>query len=76
MRNTTLWRHCLQKIQEAVYTASKVDLLALIHKFMSKAKTYRTMIIYRRVDNGQIVTESFARRYPNLTIKEVRKVYN
>jgi hypothetical protein len=35
---------------------------------------YKTVIIYRRVDTGRIVTEDFARKNPNLTIREVRKV--
>lgn len=40
---------------------------------MSKL-SFRTQIIYRRVDNGQIVNEAFARKHPNLTIREVRKI--
>jgi len=41
---------------------------------MKKSKKYRTQIIYRRVDNGRIVTEAFARKHPNLTEREVRKI--
>lgn len=35
---------------------------------------YRIQIIYRRVDNGQIVSEDFARKHPRLTEREVRKI--
>lgn len=41
---------------------------------MPKQSKYRTQIIYRRVDNGQIVTEAYANRYPNLCVREVRKI--
>jgi hypothetical protein len=37
-------------------------------------KTYRTQIIYRRVDDGRIVRKGFAKKNPNLTEREVRKI--
>jgi hypothetical protein len=41
---------------------------------MAQLKKYRTQIIYCRVDNGQIVTEAYANKHPNLCIREVRKI--
>jgi len=39
-----------------------------------KTKNYRTQIINRRVDDGRIVTEKFAKKHPRLTEREVRKI--
>jgi len=39
-----------------------------------QTKSYRVQIIYRRVYNGQTVTEEFAKKHPRLTEREVRKI--
>lgn len=41
---------------------------------MIKKAKYRVQIIFRRVDNGQIVTEAYANKHPNLCVREVRKI--
>jgi len=41
---------------------------------MTNKKKIKTIILYRRVDIGEFVTEAFAKKYPNLTIREVRKM--
>jgi O-glycosyl hydrolase len=56
------------------YTASKVEYYKPTFTLKMKKTTYRTQVIYRRVDNGQIVTEAFAKKHPNLTEREVRKI--
>lgn len=35
---------------------------------------YRTIVIYRDVRSGQIVTEAYALRFPQYTTREVRRV--
>ena len=36
----------------------------------------KTIVIYRDVRTGEFVSEAYARRYPQYTIREVRKIPN
>jgi hypothetical protein len=61
------------EMEQTVYS-HKGRITNLIFSNKMGKLNYRIQIIYRRVDNGQIVSEDFARKHPRLTEREVRKI--